>query len=83
MVAGPSVDAHHWVPKAEGGAETAWLHKICHRFVHETFSEKELARAYATPEALRAHPAVATFVAWVRRKPADYVDWPKSPRGRR
>lgn len=83
MVAGPSVNEHHWVPKAEGGAEKAFLHKVCHRFIHEIFSEPELAAAYATPEALRAHPDVAKFITWVRKKPPEFVDWPKSPRNPR
>lgn len=31
-------------------------------------TEAELARDYNTPEALRAHPALARFIAWVARK---------------
>lgn len=50
MIAGPSVDRHHWVPKSEGG---------------------------------RAHPEVRRFVAWVRRQPPEYLDWPRAPRRRR
>jgi hypothetical protein len=30
---------------------------------------------------LRAHPDMAAFIKWVRKRPAGYVDWPKSPRG--
>lgn len=52
--------------------------------IHRVFSEKELAGAYADPEALRMHPEIRRFVAWVRRQPPQYVDWPKEPRsGRR
>lgn len=65
-------DAHHWVPKSQGGRDTAWLHRLCHRQVHALFTETELARRYASAEALRAHPAMARFLDWVRDKPADF-----------
>lgn len=80
LVPGPSVDAHHWVPKSEGGTETAVLHRVCHRMLHRLFTERELATLYDTPERLRDHPDVAKFIKWVRKKPADFVDWPKRPR---
>jgi hypothetical protein len=62
-------DAHHLLPKSRGGRETTLMHRICHRQVHALFSETELARDYATAPALRAHPEVAKFVAWVQTKP--------------
>lgn len=80
MIAGPSVNEHHWVPKSQGGTAVATLHKICHRMIHELFDEKELSRDFDTAEKLRAHPDMAAFIQWVAKKPADYVDWPKSPR---
>lgn len=80
LVPGPSVDRHHWVPKSEGGRVTSAIHKICHRAIHARFSEKDLAGAYSTPEAVRADPEMARFVAWVRKRPPDYVDWPKGRR---
>ena len=83
MLDGPSVDRHHWVPKSEGGRASEFLHVVCHRMIHRVFDERELAADYADPEAVRAHPEIERFVKWVRRKPADYVDWPKSPRKRR
>lgn len=51
-------DAHHLVPRSQGGRETVILHRICHRQIHALLSESELAREYATPQALqigRAH----------------------------
>jgi hypothetical protein len=83
MIDGPSVDRHHWVPKSAGGRVSEHLHTVCHRMIHRVFSEKELASAYADPEAVRAHPEIARFVAWVRKQPPEYLDWPKEPRGRR
>lgn len=67
-------DAHHLVPRSQGGTQTALLHRICHRQVHALFSEKELAREYASAEALLAHPEMARFVGWVRTKPPGFVE---------
>lgn len=65
-------DAHHLVPKSRGGAETVWLHRVCHRQVHALLTETELARSYASAEALRRHPVMARFLAWVSDKPPDF-----------
>ncbi len=81
LIEGPSVDRHHWVPLSHGGREAALLHRICHRMLHRLFTEAELARSYSTAEAVLAHPDMQRFVAWVRRQPADYVGWPRAPRG--
>ena len=62
MIAGPSVDRLHWVPKSEGGRATDFIHVICHRMIHRMFDEHELATVYADPEAVRAHPEIARFV---------------------
>lgn len=62
---------HHLVPVLRGGRRgpTALLHQICHNEIHAALTETELARNYATIEALRAHPRLATFRAWVAAKP--------------
>ncbi len=78
MSDGPSVDRHHWTPRTKGGREADPLHVICHRMIHRVFSEAELAAGFVTPEAIREHPEMERFIRWVRRKPADYVDWPKA-----
>ena len=59
------------------------MHQVCHRKVHAVLSEGELAGVYAGPTALRAHPEIARFVAWVQRKPPEWNDWHRSPRRRR
>jgi hypothetical protein len=82
MIAGPSVDEHHWVPKSEGGRDTGYLHRVCHRALHAHFTERELAQDYCTPETVRAHPDMAKFIRWVRKRPAEYMDWPKDVRRR-
>ncbi len=80
MVEGPSVDLHHWIPRSRGGRESSPLHKICHRMIHRLFTERELASDFAAPEAIRAHPDMERFIAWVRKRPPEYVAWPKKPR---
>ena len=65
---------HHLVPKLKGGRHgpTVRLHQICHNEIHATLSEAELARDYPTIDALRAHPRLARFVAWVADKPPTF-----------
>jgi len=65
---------HHLIPKLKGGkgGPVVLMHHICHGEVHATLTEAELARDYSTPEALRAHPRLAKFVAWVAKRPASF-----------
>ena len=73
MLAGVSVDRHHWVPRKEGGRAAATLQTVCHRKIHAVLSEREIAVAYTTAEALRSHPEIAAFLRWVARKPPEFV----------
>lgn len=67
-------DEHHLRPKSEGGRETTTLHRICHRQIHALFTERELADAYFTIDALLAHPELGKFLRWVKRKPDDFFE---------
>ena len=69
---GRRVERHHVVPKSEGGRETVPVHPICHRTIHATFSNVELARVYPTIEALREHEDIRRFLSWVDDKPPDF-----------
>lgn len=73
LIAGPSVEEHHLLPRSQGGKQTVPLHRVCHRKIHAELSEKELARGYTTLEALRAHPDIAAFIQWVARKPPEFT----------
>lgn len=66
---------HHLVPKLRGGkgGPTVLLHAICHKEIHATLTEAELARAYSSMDALRAHPRLARFAAWVARRPPGFA----------
>jgi hypothetical protein len=65
---------HHLIPRLKGGkgGPTVLLHQLCHKEIHATLSEAELARSYATIEALRAHPRLAAFIAWVAKRPPGF-----------
>ncbi|MDA5092910.1 HNH endonuclease [Aliiroseovarius sp. KMU-50] len=75
---------HHLVPRLRGGkgGETVLLHQICHNQIHLVASETELAREYATIDALRAHPELAKFIRWIAKRPPDYYAVTKGPRRR-
>ena len=76
---------HHLVPKLRGGkgGPVVRLHQICHDEIHATLTETDLARDYATVEALRGHPRIARFVAWVAKRPPTFHSRGVGPRRRR
>ncbi|MBS0661057.1 MAG: hypothetical protein JSR82_22790 [Verrucomicrobia bacterium] len=78
------VTRHHLIPQCRHGKRSARLRydreqlkrqliaplcRPCHKQVHAVLTEKELERDFPTIEALRAHPDLARFVAWVRQRP--------------
>lgn len=74
---------HHLVPRLKGGkgGKTVLLHQICHKEIHATLSEAELARHYNTPAALLTHPHLAKFARWVAKRPPGFDA--RTPGGRR
>ena len=74
---------HHLIPKLKGGkgGPTVLLHHICHREIHATLTAAELAHDYSDMEALRRHPRLEKFIAWVRKRPPGFLS--KVPGGRR
>ena len=78
---------HHLVPKLKGGKmepdNIVVLHRPCHDKVHAVFTEAQLARSYASVEALLTAPEIATFVHWIRKRPIGFADGTTSLRRRR
>ena len=65
---------HHLIPRSKGGKRgpTVLLHHICHKEIHASLSETELARQFHTIEALLTHPRLSRFVDWVARRPPGF-----------
>jgi hypothetical protein len=66
---------HHLIPRAKGGkgSTTVLLHHICHKEIHATLSETDLARKFNTIAALREHPRLANFLTWVAKRPPEFL----------
>jgi 5-methylcytosine-specific restriction protein A len=64
---------HHLLPKEQGGTAEHRLPfcRPCHKQIHATFSNKQLAESYHTIELLRAAPELAKFLAWIRKQKPD------------
>ncbi|MCD2323131.1 HNH endonuclease [Sphingomonas sp. IC-56] len=69
---GRRVEWHHVVPKSEGGRKTLPVHPICHRTIHATVTNADLARLYPTMEALREREDIQRFLRWIADKPPDF-----------
>ena len=72
-----SIDEHHLIPKTFGGKEKFPLHKICHRKIHATFTERELLNFYNTWERIKGHPEIQKFISWVKKKPPEFYSGSK------
>jgi hypothetical protein len=78
------VEDHHLIPKTFKGSETKPVHKICHRFLHATISEREMANYYHTFERILERDEIQAFVKWVQKKdPAYYSGTDESATRRR
>lgn len=79
MVRGESLNEHHLIPKSYGGTIKYVMHRTCHSKIHSVFTEQELATAYCTFESLRAHPAMQSFVKWIRKQHPEAMVRHRSP----
>ena len=69
---GRRVQQHHTVPKSKKGRATVPVHPICHRGIHASFNNAELARIGEDRAALLERDALRKFVEWVADKPPDF-----------
>lgn len=51
---------------------TVPIHPICHRTIHATFGNAELARLAVQGLSLADHPDLAAFLRWIADKPPDF-----------
>jgi hypothetical protein len=65
---------HHLVPKLKGGkgGPTVRLHHICHKEIHASLTEAELARSFSSLDALKSHPHLVKFIQWVSKRPPEF-----------
>lgn len=73
---GKRIEWHHPVPKSRAknraDRDTVPVHPICHRAIHAHLGNTDLARSYGDAAALRTHPELARFLAWIANKPPDF-----------
>lgn len=73
----PTLTEHHLIPRSQGrrrGWKVADLPKVllcspCHKFLHKTFTNAELAGEFNNVDALLEHEDVQRFLKWVRKQP--------------
>ena len=65
---------HHLIPKLRGGraGPKVLLHHLCHKEIHASLSESELAVDFNTIERLKVHPRLERFIAWVAKRPPEF-----------
>jgi len=67
------ITLHHLTPREKGGKaeHRTPLCKPCHKQLHATFGNTDLARTYASIPALLEAPQLQPFLKWIRKqKPA-------------
>ena len=69
---GRTVEWHHRIPKSRGGTEVLPVHPICHRTIHASVSNHELATIFADLDVLRARPDITRFLRWIADKHPDF-----------
>ena len=71
-----NIDEHHLIPKTFKGKSDKTnlrpMHKICHRKLHASLSEREMLNYYHTFARLLEHEEIQKFVKWVATKSLDY-----------
>ena len=67
------IEAHHMTPKCRKGKLTENIHQTCHRFLHATWSEKQLERfAKHGWETVKQEPLAIAFIKWIANKAPDF-----------
>lgn len=69
------VTRHHLVPREEGGKHgpTADLCQPCHSTIHLLLPNRDLARRYASIEALQSAEELQKYLHWIRRSRVERI----------
>lgn len=72
-VAPAMITLHHLLPRQKGGQadDRVMLCRPCHKQVHATFGNSDLARAFLTIDSLREAPQLQSFLKWIRKQKPD------------
>ncbi len=64
------ITLHHLKPKSRGGGPEVRVPacKPCHKTIHATFTNKQLAADYTTLESLRTAPELTGFLKFIRKQ---------------
>lgn len=64
------ITLHHLTPKQKGGKaeDRTPLCRPCHKQLHATFSNNDLAKLYDTIQGLQAAPLLQPFLRWIRKQ---------------
>jgi hypothetical protein len=67
------ITLHHLLPRQQGGQadDRVPLCRPCHKQIHATFANRDLARDYLTIELLRQAPLLQPFLKWIRKQKPD------------
>lgn len=67
------ITQHHLTPREKGGThlDKVPMCKPCHKMVHATWGNADLARRFTAIEQLRLAEEIQPFLKWVRKQRAD------------
>ena len=73
LVPAGMITLHHLTPREKGGEaeHRTPLCRPCHKQLHATFSNTDLAKVYPTIETLRSAPLLGPFLKWIRKQKPD------------
>lgn len=67
------ITLHHLIPKQKGGTHRDRIPtcKPCHKMVHATFANVDLAKRFTTLDQLQAAAELQPFLHWIRKQKPD------------
>jgi 5-methylcytosine-specific restriction enzyme A len=68
---------HHLIPLEKGGKGSIKvdLCQPCHRTLHHTFTNLELAKKYNTIPLLQNAPQLERYLSWIRKRKIEHLNF--------